>query len=248
MDNKTVLAQIGSYEVTQADLDHMMANLNPQVSQNFQGEEGKKALLEELVNQKLIYIEAMENNIHEEEKYKADFEKLVENFTTQYAIQRLINSVSVTHEELEEYYNNNQESFKSPEKVKASHILVDSEELASELQRQIAQGASFEDLAAEHSSCPSKERGGDLGEFTKGQMFPEFEDAAFDLAPGEVSGPVQTQFGYHLIKLAHKSESKTMDFEEVRSNLLKNIMAERQHMKYQEHIADLRAKHNINMK
>lgn len=225
----------------------MMANLNPQVAANFQGEEGKKALLEELVNQKLIYIEAMENNINEEDKYKADFEKLVENFTTQFAIQKLINSVAVTHEELEDYYNNNQESFKSPEKVKASHILVDSEELAKEIQGKIAEGASFEDLAAEYSSCPSKERGGDLGEFTKGQMVPEFEDAAFELSVGDISEPVKTQFGYHLIKVAHKSDSKTMEFEEVRSNLLKNMMAERQHMKYQEHIADLRSKHNVTM-
>lgn len=247
MNNNTVLAKIGSYEITQADLDHMMANLNPQVAANFQGEEGKKALLEELVNQKLIYIEAMENNINEEDKYKADFEKLVENFTTQFAIQKLINSVAVTHEELEDYYNNNQESFKSPEKVKASHILVDSEELAKEIQGKIAEGASFEDLAAEYSSCPSKERGGDLGEFTKGQMVPEFEDAAFELSVGDISEPVKTQFGYHLIKVAHKSDSKTMEFEEVRSNLLKNMMAERQHMKYQEHIADLRSKHNVTM-
>jgi len=83
--------------------------------------------------------------------------------------------------------------------VRASHILVEDEKLAKQLKADIEKGASFESMAREHSSCPSKAKGGDLGWFGKGQMVKPFEDAAFATAQGKVSAPIKTQFGYHLI-------------------------------------------------
>ena len=83
--------------------------------------------------------------------------------------------------------------------MQASHILVMSLETATELKNKINEGASFGDLAREHSLCPSKSNGGDLGEFSLGMMVKPFEDAVVALGIGEVSEPVQTQFGYHLI-------------------------------------------------
>jgi peptidyl-prolyl cis-trans isomerase C len=85
-------------------------------------------------------------------------------------------------------------------KIKARHILVQQEFEANDLLKKIAEGKTFEDLAKAHSLCPSKSDGGDLGEFGKGSMVPSFETAAFGLKVGEVSGPVRTQFGYHLIQ------------------------------------------------
>ena len=85
--------------------------------------------------------------------------------------------------------------------VRASHILVDDIDQAEDLKSQIDGGASFDTLARQHSSCPSKAEGGDLGWFGKGQMVKPFEDAAFGLPLGKVSAPVKTQFGYHLIKV-----------------------------------------------
>lgn len=87
-------------------------------------------------------------------------------------------------------------------RAQARHILVDSEDKAIELKKEIEGGASFADLAKEHSSCPSGKSGGDLGEFGKGDMVPEFDKVVFgDLPVGTVSDPVQTQFGYHLIQV-----------------------------------------------
>ena len=83
--------------------------------------------------------------------------------------------------------------------VRASHILVNDEETAKKLKQEIENGAEFAEIAKQHSICPSKENGGDLGEFGKGVMVKEFEDAAFSLEVGQVSDPVKTQFGYHLI-------------------------------------------------
>ncbi len=85
-------------------------------------------------------------------------------------------------------------------KVTASHILVNQEFEALDLQKKLATGTSFEELARDFSTCPSGKEGGNLGEFGKGMMVPTFEKAAFALLPGEVSEPVRTQFGFHLIK------------------------------------------------
>lgn len=87
---------------------------------------------------------------------------------------------------------------------KASHILVKSQDLARRLKQEIKQGARFEDVARKHSTCPSKSSGGDLGWFGEGKMVKAFEDAAKKLGVGSISDPVQTQFGYHIIKVTGK--------------------------------------------
>lgn len=86
-------------------------------------------------------------------------------------------------------------------KANASHILVKTEAEAQELLKKINGGASFEELASQHSLCPSKKRGGSLGWFSRGQMVKEFEQACFNGKKGEVIGPIKTQFGWHLIKI-----------------------------------------------
>lgn len=85
-------------------------------------------------------------------------------------------------------------------KIKARHILVEQEYECQDLVKKLDAGESFEELARKFSKCPSKARGGDLGEFGKGRMVPSFEEAAFGLDVNQVSGPVRTQFGYHLIQ------------------------------------------------
>ncbi|MBI4151276.1 peptidyl-prolyl cis-trans isomerase [Candidatus Woesearchaeota archaeon] len=88
-----------------------------------------------------------------------------------------------------------------PKQVRASHILVKTEQEANSILFDLKRGASFEDEAKKHSLCPSKNKGGDLGWFGKGMMVKEFENAAFSLPVGELSKPVKTQFGYHIIKV-----------------------------------------------
>jgi len=88
----------------------------------------------------------------------------------------------------------------------ARHILVSSEEQCNELKQQIVDGAEFAAVAAEHSTCPSGKSGGDLGTFSPGQMVREFDTVVFNDAVGEVHGPVQTQFGYHLIEVTSRTD------------------------------------------
>ena len=88
----------------------------------------------------------------------------------------------------------------------ARHILVSSEEECAELKSQIETGADFADLAKEHSSCPSGQRGGDLGEFGPGMMVPEFDTVVFSADVNTVQGPVKTQFGYHLLEVTSRTD------------------------------------------
>ena len=91
-------------------------------------------------------------------------------------------------------------------KATARHILVPSKEVCEELKSQIEAGADFAQIAEEHSQCPSGKQGGDLGAFTRGQMVPEFDEVVFSETVGDVHGPVQTQFGYHLIQIVSRDE------------------------------------------
>lgn len=91
-------------------------------------------------------------------------------------------------------------------RARARHILVDSEQVAESLKLDIEGGADFGDVAREHSTCPSSRQGGDLGEFGKGQMVPEFDAVVFSADVGKAHGPVKTQFGYHLIEITSRTD------------------------------------------
>lgn len=145
--------------------------------------------------------------------------------------QTIAPKITVSEEESKKFYDQNLEKFKRDEAVRASHILcgVDSEataeekkkarEKAEKLRKELANGADFAKLARENSTCPSSQQGGDLGYFSKGQMVPSFEQAAFALKPGEMSDIVETRFGYHIIKTTDKKEAETVPFKEARPRI-----------------------------
>ena len=91
-------------------------------------------------------------------------------------------------------------------RARARHILVSTEKACEDLLTEIANGADFADLAARHSTCPSGKQGGDLGEFGKGQMVPEFDTVVFQEEVGKVHGPIQTQFGFHLVEVVSRED------------------------------------------
>lgn len=97
-----------------------------------------------------------------------------------------------------------EESQKVYKTVRAKHILVKTEEEANEIMKKLENGEDFDTLARQYSFCPSKEKGGDLGYFNRGQMVPEFENAAFSTPIGGIAGPVKTRFGWHIIKVTRK--------------------------------------------
>ncbi len=127
--------------------------------------------------------------------------------------------IAITDEELATAYDNRKAEFQTEEKVCAKHILVETEELANDLLSQIKDGADFAELAKANSIDPGGANGGDLGCFGRGMMVPPFEEAAFSAEVDTPVGPVQSQFGYHLILVYEKQEAGTKPFEEVKAEL-----------------------------
>lgn len=247
MENK-VYAVVGEKEITQDQVNEFLQSIGPQNAMQLQNEEGTKRIVDELVSHELLYLDALESGLQEEEGFKAELEKVKSNLLKQYSIQKILSEASVSDEEIAEYYERNKAMFVEGEKVRASHILVDSEEKAGEIAESIKSGAEFESQAAEFSSCPSKDRGGDLGEFQRGSMVPEFEDAAFGMEIGDVSDPVKTQFGYHIIKLTDKKPSEDKSLEEVKENIKNQLLGLRQQEVYYTKVDDLKKKYTVEFK
>jgi peptidyl-prolyl cis-trans isomerase C len=160
-----------------------------------------------------------------------------------YVEDKYISKTSVSDEELKTYYDSNPALFKHPEMVKASHILIRVDEQADEAQKnearkniddiakQLKEGKDFAELAKSHSECPSSSNGGDLGSFRKGQMVKSFEDVAFSLNPGEISPVVETNFGYHIIKVSEKQPEGTFPLDQVKPQIEQVLTREKvQHL------------------
>ncbi|MGA7875490.1 MAG: peptidylprolyl isomerase [Desulfoferrobacter sp.] len=245
--------EVGRYEQQMA----MMGQTpNPQ-----QLSEIKDKVLNGLIDRELLYqesqkvglkasksevderISALKQRFPSEEEFKKTIEKLGLNeaglrsqFEKELAIKALLDKkfagkVTVTDQEMKKFYDENPDYFKTPERVRASHILVKVEPNASEadkakarqkiedIQKKVKKGEDFAALAKQYSDCPSSAKGGDLDYFQRGQMVGPFQDAAFAMKVGDVSDIVETQFGYHLIKVTDKKPAGTVSFEEAKDKI-----------------------------
>jgi len=243
MEDK-VLAIVDGRKIQDSDVYSLMQNLGQNAAQ-FQGEEGKAHLLTEIIAQELLYSEAMENKIADEEAFQTVLKQMEKSLLIQYAANKLMTSVTVDDAEAKAFFESNPEMFKPEVSAVASHILVEDKETADKALAEIKDGLSFADAAMKYSSCPSKEEGGALGEFTRGRMVPEFEEAAFNMTPGEISEPVQTQFGYHIIQLDSINSSEAPSFDDVKDQVKQQVTATKQNEAYAAKQDELKEKYTV---
>ncbi len=242
---KIVLAKVDGFEITKEDMLKIISNMPQETQMQVSTKEGRKALLDEMIAGELIYHQAVKDGLDKDEKYIKLVNEAKKSILEQFAITKLLESITNTDEELKKYYDENQQFFSVDESVSAKHILTKELEEIKKVEEELAGGMSFEDAAKKYSTCPSKERGGDLGFFSRGQMVKEFEDAAFTLEPNKVSEPVKTQFGYHLIMVTEKKEQATRPFEEVKDQINQNLIMEKQRDVYYKNNEKLKEGHDI---
>lgn len=245
MRENKVLAVVNGKEIAEDTVLKFLNDLGPQMAMQFQSPEGIKRVVDELINQEVLYLEALENELDKEETFVTELEKVKEGLIKQYALNDLLSKISATEDEILDFYNQNKEKFQKPESVVASHILIDAEDKANDIIKEISEGLTFEEAALKYSSCPSKEQGGSLGEFTKGQMVPEFEAAAFSMEIDRVSDPIQTQFGYHIIKVTAKNEEALSTFDEVKDKLTEQVIGMKQQEAYLNKTNELKQKYEV---
>jgi len=222
---------------------------------------GKQAVDEQLnrIKKRFPSEDAFKSTIGKMNLSEADIITQIEKGLSiqQFVKQEFSQKVNVSDKDTKAYYEGNPDKFKQPEEIRASHILIkvdpksDASQKATsykkmeEIQVKIQKGGDFAALAKEFSQGPSNVKGGDLGFVRRGQMVKPFEEAAFALAPGEVSGIVETRFGYHLIKVFEKKPETTSEYGAVKDRL-KQSLEQREVQKLMEvYIEELKNKGKI---
>jgi peptidyl-prolyl cis-trans isomerase C len=244
-----VLARIETEEIKERDIDQVIEMLGPQGTM-YDNEQGRSVILEELVASRLFSLSGAKAGLDKTPEFKASLEHVVQQSLARAAVEDLMKDVSVSDGEVKKFYDENPDQFTNPEQIHVRHILVSDDVTSSDtivsILGDLKKGASFDSLAMSRSICPSAPQGGDLGFFGRGQMVPEFEEAAFALQnPGDISEPVLSAFGWHIIKLEEKRPSSTVPYDEVKPQILQYLENEKKAQKYREALDELRKEYRV---
>ncbi|WP_127533382.1 peptidylprolyl isomerase [Paenibacillus kobensis] len=215
-------AEKNGIKITQEDMDHELEGLK----KNMGGEDA--------FNQALQQYNMTVEDLGPDLRQQAQYRKL------------LAPKVKVTDEDIKNYYEQNKASFATPEQVRASHILVGTKEEAEAVLKQLNEGGDFATIAKEKSlDTSNKDNGGDLNYFGRGQMEAAFEDAAFKLKVGETSQPIQTSYGYHIIKVTDHKDAVTPTFEDKQAEIKDTLTTQQIYQLSQTLLSDLHSQAKI---
>lgn len=241
---KKILAKAGELIISEDDLDRIIEYYEPERKKLIQqNPQMKLAVLKQIIANSLIYKIAEENKFLEKPEIKEQIKLVKEHFIASVFLkEQVIKNITVNEEEAKIYYQTHLNEFiEVPEQVRAKHILFRLPQNATEDDKKkviekanniiklLKDGADFGEMAKIYSDDPgTKSKGGDLGFFGKGRMVKPFEDAVFSMKVGEISNPVQTNFGIHIIKLEERKEAKYKPFETVKEQVVKKATEEKQ--------------------
>ncbi len=236
---KLLLNEAGRLDISVPD-DLIERKIQPIIEQS-----GGPEVFAQRLKENGVTEEQLRNNIAEGCKVDLLIEKICEGLS------------DPTEEEMKAFFEGNKEHYVQPERVAASHILIrpnsgsDDDRVTAEsrlegIAQEIREGKDFGELAAQHSECPSgKQNGGSLGWFSRGMMVPEFEQAAFDMAVGEISDIIETQFGFHIIMKTAEDEGGQAGFDEARDKIRELIRHDQRGKCVAAYVADLKGKADI---
>lgn len=217
----TVVATIDGEKITRAELEALkqqMAAQYPQLGQ-VPLDAVYKGLLDRAIDQRLMEKEARKAKMQNDADVKAQLKDVESELIRRAWLSKTVEK-RVTDDKVKAAYDQMVKSTPDEEEVRARHILVETEDKAKELIGKLTGGAKFEDIAKTESKDPGAANGGDLGFFRKGDMVPEFSEAAFGMKAGEMSkAPVKTQFGWHIIKVEERRKMQPPKLEDVAAQL-----------------------------
>ena len=231
-NNNKLLAEVNGKKIYSNDVYAFMSNIEG--GARFQNEEGIKVLADEMVNQEILLIDAYNMGIDKDEEFQKELKLVEENMLKNYAMHKIFEEVEASDDELRSYYEENKEVINPKTTYTASHILLDDEDKAIEVIKEIEGGLEFSQAAMKYSKDPSAASGGSLGTFPKGVMVKEFQEGLEQLEVGEISKPVKSQFGYHIIKLDDINNEEAKDFEEVKDQVYQMYIMVKRQEKYLE--------------
>ncbi|MDQ0428039.1 foldase protein PrsA [Planomicrobium stackebrandtii] len=258
-EDETV-ATVGDTEITKDALyDKMVASagastLDAMISNEVVNQEASnadvKVTQEELDAEMAVYeesyggAEALEQALASSGMTIADLEEEMEVYLK---VEKIIGpDIEITDEQINTYFEENKESFEQPSQVEASHILVATQEEADEVKTKLDDGGDFAELAAEYSTdTANAESGGALGAFAAGEMAPEFEETAFSMEVDEISDPVQTDYGFHIIQVTGKTEAVEANLEDSKEQIKETLFDEALNTKYAEWLAEKTESYDI---
>lgn len=221
-----VVAKVGEVEIHQSELDLAVQNLDPQLAQ-LPDEQKKIAALSNAIDVKLLATGAKAEGVEDTADFKARMAYIADReLHNAYFRKHVIEATST--EEVKARYEKEIGSLPKQEEVHARHILVKTEDEAKAVIEALDKGGDFAALAKEKSQDSNKDQGGDLGWFGRGQMVPEFEEAAYGLEKGAYTKtPVKSQFGFHVIKLEDKRNAEPPAFEQVQDQVRQLVMRDK---------------------
>jgi peptidyl-prolyl cis-trans isomerase C len=220
-----VLATLNWFEITERDVEIARAEIGEQIA-NMPAEESRKNLLLYVIENQLLAEAAKKESVDEGDAAKEVMAYYRRRALHDLYYDRKIRD-AVSEDTVKKTYDERVKSIESKPEVSARHILVKTEEDALDIIERLNRGSEFAELAKEKSTGPSGSQGGDLGYFSKGQMVPEFDKVVFTLKKGEVSEPVKTQFGWHVIKVEDKRVSKPPAFDTVKGQLIAGMVSQK---------------------
>ncbi len=238
-----VIAKVGNQKITLGQFDdNYRVPVPPPDSATAMT--NKRRLLDQMVEQKLLALEALSRNLDKEPKLQKEYEDLTKNMLMgQLYRQEIMEKSQPTDREIKDYYK------KMGTEVKARHILVKTEEEAKAIYKSIKDGADFEETAKQKSQDPgSAPRGGDLGWFGWGRMVKTFQQTVFGLKPGQVGKPVKTPFGFHIIRVDSTRAAEIKPFDEMKDMIKQQLTASKPREMATEYVDKVKSSANVKIK
>jgi peptidyl-prolyl cis-trans isomerase C len=241
-----VLAKIGNQTITEADLQEWVNAVPDRFRQQILTPEGKKKTLDYIVNIQVMAAEAEKQGMDK----ASDIQKLLmltkNDLLARVYLDKMTKDLPApTEQESKEYYEKNRSQYAMPESVHLHHILLKTDEEAKKALDRVKKGEKFADVAAQVSICPSKAKGGNLDWLPKGSLVKEIEDVAFTMKNGEIKGPVQSKFGYHVLLMEDKKPAQESSYDQVKDYIIEQLKFQKQQEQYEKLAESLRKKMGV---